>query len=138
MSNRGGAGSYITSLRDELREQGDEVLLLACGASGREFDTGDVRIFGSDVAAAQVLLQIVNPFAVSGIRRAVRTFRPDAAIVSQFAYHLSPAILRALRPVPTVVTMMDYKAICPTGTRLLPNGTLCTARHGLVCRGIAA
>jgi glycosyltransferase involved in cell wall biosynthesis len=47
---------------------------------------------------------------------------------------MSPAVLPALAPVPTVVTMMDYKAICPVGTRLLPDGSLCTVAQGSVCR----
>ena len=133
MSNRGGAEGYILALRDALRAEGDEVTLLSCGAGASGSNDSDVRAYGSDYAVAQTFLQIVNPFAVSRVRAAVRERKPDVAIVSQFAYHLSPAILGALKPVPTVVSMMDYKAICPLGTRLLPNGTLCGVRAGFVC-----
>ena len=133
MSNRGGAESYILSLRDELRRQGDDVRLVACGPAASGESHSDARVYGSDLIAAQAVLQIVNPFAVSRVRRVVREFRPDVAVVSQFAYHLSPAVFRALDGVPTAVTMMDYKAICPTGTRLLPDGTLCTVQRGRVC-----
>ena len=31
--------------------------------------------------------------------------------------------------------MMDYKAICPLGTRLLPDGSICGVRAGFVCNG---
>ena len=133
MSNRGGAENYILSLRDELRAQGDEVRLLSCGAASADSGTSDLRAYGSDAWMAQAFLQVVNPFAVSRVREVLREFGPDVALVSQFAYHLSPAILRALSPVPTVVTMMDYKAICPTGTRLLPDGSLCAVRSGITC-----
>ena len=133
MSNTGGAEKYIIALRDSLREQGDDTRLLFCGADPGA--TGDMRAYGSDAVAAKAVLQIVNPFAFSRVKSAVREFRPDVAIVSQFAYHLSPAVLRALGDVPAVVTMMDYKAICPLGTRLLPNGSICNVRAGFVCNG---
>ena len=133
MSNTGGAEKYIVALRDSLREQGDDVRLLFCGPGGH--GAGDTRAYGSDALAAKAVLQIVNPFAVSRVKAMVREFRPDAAIVSQFAYHLSPAVLAALGDVPAVVTMMDYKAICPLGTRLLPNGSICGVRAGFVCKG---
>lgn len=131
MSNTGGAEKYIIALRDSLREQGDDTRLLFCGPDDRS--TGDIRAYGSDALAAKAVLQIVNPFAFSRVKSAVREFRPDIVIVSQFAYHLSPAVLSALGDVPAVVTMMDYKAICPLGTRLLPNGSICRVRAGLVC-----
>jgi glycosyltransferase involved in cell wall biosynthesis len=131
MSNTGGAENYIIALRDSLREQGDDVMLMFCGAGDRA--AGDMRAFGSDVLAAKAVLQIVNPFAFLRVKSAVREFRPEVAIVSQFAYHLSPAVLRALGDVPAIVTMMDYKAICPLGTRLLPNGSICGVRAGFVC-----
>jgi glycosyltransferase involved in cell wall biosynthesis len=131
MSSPGGAETYIVSLRDALRGQGDEARLIACGPDKQ--GPADVRAYGSDVFAAQALLQIANPFAASRVRGVVRDFRPDAAIVSQFAYHLSPSVFGALQDVPTVVTMMDYKAICPTGTRLLPNGSSCSVRQGAAC-----
>src|SRR5687768_9245394 len=133
MSNTGGAEKYITALRDSLREQGDDTRLLFCGPG--DSATGDVLAFGSDAVAAKAVLQIFNPFAVSRVRSAVREFRPDVAVVGQFAYHLSPALFHALGSVPAVVTMMDYKAICPTGTRLLPDGSACNVRAGFVCSG---
>jgi glycosyltransferase involved in cell wall biosynthesis len=132
MSNRGGAENYIVSLRDGLRDQGDDVRLIACGP-GTPRDATDTRAYGSDFIGAQAFLQVANPFAASTVRRMVREFNPEAAIVSQFAYHLSPAVFRALGGIPTVVTMMDYKAICPTGTRLLPDGSRCTVRRGTPC-----
>jgi glycosyltransferase involved in cell wall biosynthesis len=94
----------------------------------------DAHAFGSDNPLAQAFLQIANPLAAAKVREVVRTFRPDVALVGQFAYHLSPSILDALAGIPTVVTMMDYKAICPLGTKLLPGGTTCHVEAGAVCR----
>jgi glycosyltransferase involved in cell wall biosynthesis len=133
-SNAGGAESYIMTLRDSLRAAGDDVRLLACGAELDNELRPHEKIRGSDRASAQAFLQLVNPFAVTRVRSVAREFRPDAAFVSHFAYHLSPAALSGLRNVPTVVGVMDYKCICPLGTKLLPNNELCAVRAGVVCQ----
>src|SRR5687768_1512767 len=133
-SNAGGAESYIMTLRDSLRAGGDEVRLLACGAELDQELRPHEKIRGSDRASAQAFLQIVNPFAVTRVRSVAREFRPDVAFVSHFAYHLSPAALSGLRNVPTVVGVMDYKCICPLGTKLLPDNALCAVRAGVVCQ----
>jgi glycosyltransferase involved in cell wall biosynthesis len=133
MSNRGGAEAYIVSLRDCLRDGGDDVRLLTCGSGAREIDTVD-HAFGTDALLPQTFLQLHNPFVVSRAKSIVREFRPDVALLSQFAYHMSPSVIHALAPVPVVVSMMDYKSICPLGTRLLPDGTVCMSQPGNVCR----
>ena len=79
-------------------------------------------------------MQIVNPFAVARVRQVRREFRPDVAFVSHFAYHLSPAALAGLRDLPTVVSVMDYKSVCPIGTKLLPDNELCSVPAGVVCQ----
>ena len=98
---------------------------LLTGSAGTAGDgTADFVVFGTERVAAQVLLQIVNPLAVAGVRRAVRQFKPDVALVNMFAHHLSPAALYALGGVPTVLVVSDYKAVCPVGSKLLPNGSI--------------
>ena len=133
-SNAGGAESYIMTLRDSLRAAGDEVRLLACGATLDDELLPHERVRGSDRASAQAFMQIVNPFAVARVRQVRREFRPDVAFVSHFAYHLSPAALTGLRNLPTVVSVMDYKSVCPLGTKLLPDNALCSVPAGVVCR----
>jgi glycosyltransferase involved in cell wall biosynthesis len=133
-SNAGGAESYIMTLRDSLRAAGDDVRLLACGAILDDELLPQERVRGSDRVAAQAFMQIVNPFAVARVRQVKREFRPDVAFVSHFAYHLSPAALTGLRNLPTVVSVMDYKSVCPIGTKLLPDNTLCSVPQGVVCR----
>lgn len=132
MSFAGGSEVYIAGLKGWLREAGHEVQLLTCGPEGTP--EADEHAFGTDNALAQVALQLVNPFATAAVRRMVRAFRPDAALVSHFAFHLSPAVLGALRPLPTVVSVMDYKVVCPLGSKLLPDGTICRQAAGAVCR----
>jgi glycosyltransferase involved in cell wall biosynthesis len=133
MSHPGGSEVYIAWLREALRRSGDEVKLLTSFARPSNGGSPDFAVYGSDRAAAQALLQIYNPFSVVQVRRALRAFRPDVVLVSMFAYHLSPAILPQLRHVPTVLSVLDYKIICPTGSKLLPNGTRCTEPAGSIC-----
>lgn len=131
MSFAGGSEVYIAGLKQWLTDAGDDVRLLTCGVESPP--DADARVFGTDNVIAQAALQVVNPFAIAGVRRIVGQFRPEAALVSHFAFHLSPAVLSALKPVPTVVSMMDYKAVCPLGSKLLPDATICHQPVGLVC-----
>lgn len=134
MAGSGGAESYVTWVRDGLRAAGDEVRLLTSSAGTAGDGTADYLAYGTDRLIPQALLQIVNPFAVAAVRRAVRDFHPDVAFVNMFEHHLSPAILGQLREVPTVLTLMDYKCVCPIGTKLLPEGRICADQAGSVCR----
>ena len=132
MTGPGGTEVYVANLRQWLRDAGDEVQLLTCGAG--DGDGPDAQAFGTDNVVAQSALQLYNPFAVRQVHRVIRGFRPDAAFVAHFAYHLSPAVLSALGSVPTVVSMMDYKVVCPLGTKLLPGGSICSRPAGVACR----
>ena len=134
MSGVGGAESYITWVRDGLRAAGAEVKLLTSSAGSAGNGTADYRAYGTERFAGQALLQIVNPFAVARVRSALREFCPDVVLVNMFEHHLSPAILGQLRGIPSVLSVTDYKCICPVGSKLLPGGTLCTDRAGWVCQ----
>jgi glycosyltransferase involved in cell wall biosynthesis len=129
----GGAERYISGVRDGLREAGDEVRLLTSTAGSAADGTADYRAYGSDGFAARAVLQIVNPFAVAALGAARRSFRPEVVFLNMFEHQLSPAILRPLRSVPTVLSVTDYKGVCPISSKLLPTGQLCRHRAGLVC-----
>jgi len=129
----GGVEAYVTWVRAGLACGRNEVRLLTSGVGPAAGGTADFVAWGTERVAAQAALQIVNPFAVARVREALRHFRPDVVLVNAFAFHLSPAILIALRAVPTVLCVADYKPVCPLGTKLLPDHTLCRERAGLVC-----
>ena len=130
---RGGAEAYASLLREALEAAGDEVRLLTSSVGTAGDGGADYVARGSERRAAQAFLQIANPFAVACARRALRAFRPDVVWVNMFAHHLSPALLHALGDVPFVLSVSDYKCICPLGSKLLPDGSLCARRAGLVC-----
>lgn len=132
-ANEGGVQRHVLDLRDWLREAGDEVSLLTVSVGSGGGGTADHVAYGTERLAPQLALQLVNPSAVARVRDAVRTFRPDVVHVHMFELHLSPAIFAALRGVPTVLTVHWYKPICPLGTKLLPDDSLCAVPPGLVC-----
>lgn len=133
MAVRGGVETYVPLVREGLRDEGDEVRLLTTTAGSPAEASPDYLAYGTERLGAQIALQVVNPFAVARLRSALREFRPDVAQVHMFAMHLSPAIFGPLRSVPTVLHVNDYKPVCPTGWKLLPDGSRCTDPAGLVC-----
>jgi glycosyltransferase involved in cell wall biosynthesis len=129
----GGVERYVEILRRELTAAGDDVRLLVSSAGHAAGGSADYVAFGTESRALQAGLQIVNPAAAACVRAAVRRFRPDVAHVSMFEIHLSPAALLALEGVPTVLDVAYYKPVCPTAHKLLPDGSICRERAGLVC-----
>lgn len=130
---RGGAEAQALLLRDALAAAGDEVQLLTSAAGTAGDGRAEHVAWSSEHVAARAVLQIVNPFAVAAARRARRALDPEVAYVGMFAHHLSPALLHALGDVPVVLAVSDYKCICPIGSKLLPDGTLCRQRAGTIC-----
>ncbi len=130
---QGGAEAYMSWMRSGLTHAGDEVRLLTSSAGSAADGTADYVAYGTDRPTAQAFLQIVNPFAMRTVRKAVGSFRPDVAYVNMFAHHLSPAIFPALGNIPVVLAISDYKCICPIGSRLWPDMSVCTVRAGWVC-----
>lgn len=129
----GGAERYIVAMKEGLRAAGDEVRLLTSDVGTAGGGSAEYRARGSERVVAKAVLQIANPFAVSALRRALREFRPHVALVNMFEHQLSPAIFAALRAVPTVLSITDYKGICPVSSKLLPDDRLCHDPPGLVC-----
>ena len=107
--------------------------LLTSSAGTAGDGTAEYVAYGTERKAAQAFLQIANPFAAATVRRAVREFRPDVAWINMFAHHLSPAAVLALGDVPKVLLVSDYKVICPIGSKLLPDSSLCRQHAGWVC-----
>jgi glycosyltransferase involved in cell wall biosynthesis len=133
MPKPGGAEAYADSLRAGLAAAGHDVRLLTSGAGSGANGTAEFVAYGTTHPAAQAALQIVNPFAIEKAWTAVRTFQPDVVLVHLFAYHLSSAVLWPLRSIPTVMMVLDYKVICPLGSKLLPTGEICEQHAGRIC-----
>jgi glycosyltransferase involved in cell wall biosynthesis len=74
---------------------------------------------------------VYSPASRRGMEQLLRSFRPDVAHLHNIYHQLSPSVLRPLqrRGVPTVLTLHDYKLVCPS-YQLLDHGRLCEACLG--------
>jgi glycosyltransferase involved in cell wall biosynthesis len=128
-------GASIMSLmfRDDLRQRGHDARLFASNASFATRPNGaDYRCFGTH-SRMQMLLQPANPSAYRQLQQALADFKPDVVHVRTFLWQLSPFILPLLREVPSLYHVVSYKAVCPLGTKMLPNGVGCEVSAGAAC-----
>jgi glycosyltransferase involved in cell wall biosynthesis len=79
------------------------------------------------------LLQTANLSAFQQLRRVLTEFEPDIVHVRIFLTQLSPLILPLLRSIPSLYHVAWYRSICPLGTKLLPNGSICKDPMGVAC-----
>ena len=139
--NRGGAESAYFALADLLARRGHEVVPFAMQDPGN-IATAYSRYFVSNVelrddgasplakltAATRILY---SREAEQKIERLIEDIRPDVAHLHNIYHQISPSILRALRRhrIPTVMTLHDYKILCPAYT-LYSNGEVCERCNG--------
>jgi glycosyltransferase involved in cell wall biosynthesis len=69
--------------------------------------------------------------AKKAMERVVAAFRPDVVHLHNVYHQLSPSVLRVLRThdIPAVMTLHDYKLVCPT-YQFLDHGQICEACLG--------
>lgn len=130
----GGAELQMLSLRQGLRDRGHDVRLFSSRAiSVAESQIlSDYTCFGTN-SLLQVLSQTANPSAYLNLRQVLHEFQPDFVHARMFMWQLSPLILPLLKNVPCLYQTAVYKAICPLGTKLLPDGQSCQEKAGIAC-----
>lgn len=129
----GGAELVVLTLRERFRERGHDARLFASSARpGGATSLADYQCLGT-TSRWRTLLQSANPWAWLELRRVLREFRPDVVHVRIFLTQLSPLILPLLRDVPAVFHVAWYRPVCPTGTKMLPNGRRCDVHWGASC-----
>lgn len=122
-------------LRLLLRERGHDARLFTSGVkNGNLKNEADYTCLGT-VSPFRTLLQTLNPWAYLKLRKVIREFRPDIIHVKIFLTQLSPLILPLLKNTPSIYHVAWYRPVCPTGTKLLPDGNPCAVRAGLPCYG---
>lgn len=129
-----GTERYVTTLREGLIGAGHDVELMTSSIGSQAEGNAAFVARTTDRRGAQAVLQIANPSSLATMRRALRDFDPDAVHVAMFLPYLSPAILAPLRSRPTTMMTIDFKPVCPVGTKLLPDGSQCRVPMGPVCR----
>jgi len=129
-----GTERYVEDLRDGLLAAGDDVRLMTSSIGTAGHGTAAYVARTTERPRAQAVLQLANPSALATMRRALRDFEPEVVHLAMFLPYLSPAVLAPLAGRPATIMVTDFKAICPTGTKLLPDGGQCHRRMGGVCR----
>jgi glycosyltransferase involved in cell wall biosynthesis len=92
----------------------------------------DDHCFGT-TSRWQVLSQTLNFSAYFRLRAVLREFQPDVVHIRMFMWQLSPLILPLLKSFPCLYQTAVYKAICPLGTKVLPDGSACSFSPGKAC-----
>jgi glycosyltransferase involved in cell wall biosynthesis len=129
----GGAEIQISRLRSLLREKGHDARLFTSSVVNGGLDhEADYQCLGT-ASSFRTLLQTVNPWAYLKLREVLREFKPDVVHIKIFLTQLSPLILPALKNIPTIYHVAWYRPVCPIGTKLLPDGNVCTVRPGAPC-----
>lgn len=132
-SATGGAEILIQNLRGLLRARGHDARLLASRARPEGAPWNADYACAGTLTAMRTPLQALNPSARRAMRHAIREFRPDVVHVALFLTQLSPSILDPLRDVPALHHVQWFRAICPLGTKRLPDGTQCEVPWGIAC-----
>ncbi|MCW2764495.1 MAG: hypothetical protein JWO11_454 [Nocardioides sp.] len=137
---RGGAEGYLLDLAALQRTAGHEVAYFGMEhpdndqpSAGRppayvEFEPAPA---GVPAKVARLGRMVWSTSARRGMDEAIEEFRPDVVHAHNIYHQLSPSVLHAARQrgIPIVLTMHDYKLVCPT-YQFLDNGQICTACVG--------
>jgi glycosyltransferase involved in cell wall biosynthesis len=129
----GGAEIVTLDLQKALKERGHDARFFSSNVGISSGSHGaDYKCLGT-ISRYRTLLQAANPSAFLQLRRVLAQFHPDIVHVKMFLTQLSPLILPLLRNVPSLYEIVWYRPICPLGTKMLPDRTICQNPPGLVC-----
>ncbi len=130
----GGAELGTLALRDGLRARGHDARVLSSTARATDDPSfADYEAAGT-LSRWRALRQTANPSAHRTLRRVLRDFDPHVVHVRMFLTQLSPLVLPLLADRPSVYHAVWYRAICPTGTKRLPDGSPCGTPPGRSCQ----
>jgi glycosyltransferase involved in cell wall biosynthesis len=130
---QGGAEIQMLRLRQLLRERGHDARLFTSNVKNGHLKNEADYICQGTISPFRTLFQSLNPWAYLSLRKVIREFRPDIVHLKIFLTQLSPLILPLLKNIPSIYHVAWYRPVCPTGTKLLPDGNLCTVRAGMPC-----
>lgn len=138
--DHGGPETVLFATRDLLLAHGHDVIDFAMrdernrpSAQAGYFPPNiDLQSVRPSVASVKTAVRFLDSRAAAKqMRRLIRDERPDIAHLHSVNHQLTPSIIRVLRDegVPAVMTLHDYKLVCPAYT-LLADGRICEACTG--------
>lgn len=137
----GGAAIYMLETAARQRSMGHDVEFFAMAHPDNEpatfahlfppFVSLDPPPPGAAARLAAAARMVWSRSAARGMQAVVDTFRPDLVHLHNIYHQLSPSILRPLATagIPTVMTVHDFKLVCPTYS-MVSHGELCEACVG--------
>ena len=123
----------MQDMRAALRQRGIDARLMASTADPADEATAADYTFRGSTGALRALRETFNPDAVRVARRVMHTFDPQIVHLGMILTQASPAILPVLEGRAVVWAPSEYRAICPRGSRFLPNGRPCSDPAGRAC-----
>jgi glycosyltransferase involved in cell wall biosynthesis len=130
---RGGAELVVQDLRASLRSRGIDARLMASSADPSDAGSAPDYEFRGSTGNFRALRETVNLDAVRVTRRVIRDFAPQVVHLGMILTQASPAILPVVRGRAVLWYVNEYRAVCPKGTRSLPDGRPCSLAVGLSC-----
>jgi len=140
----GGAERYVFNVTDLLQKKGHTVIPFAM-QDDRNFDS-EYSDYFVDRFGPDQLFQTKNPCkrlkianrivfnrdAQKKLSRLIDETQPDIAHVHSIYHHLSPSVLHTLKKhnLPVMMTLHDYKIVCPNYIFLDGQRKVCTACQG--------
>ena len=129
----GGAELISLTLRDGLRVRGHDARFFSSSAKPLNIDNkADYVCFGT-TTRFRTLLQSCNPMAAYKLRQVIDKFHPDIIHVRMFLTQLSPLVLTVLKKSRSLLHVVNYRPVCPTNLKILPNGSPCHYPYGSAC-----
>ena len=126
----GGAEVLHDALRRSFSARGIDVRLFSSRA--HDHSNADYTCFGT-TSRFRTAVQAANYSAARQLKKVLAEFEPDVVHLHVFLTQLSPLILPLLKDIPTVYYAVWYRSICPTGTKFLKGGGICTVGAGRKC-----
>jgi len=117
-SQQGGEESVVAFQQKLLEENGHQVNLYS-----RDYDEMKKWWFGR---IGGFFSTVFNPRSIKDLRRIIRVFQPEVAILHNLFPIISPAIIPFLKKnnIRTVQILHNYRLLCPIGT-FFTNGQIC-------------
>ena len=134
----GGATCYMLDLGELQREAGHQVEFFAMADARNEPSTYQEQFAphvrmepppqGAVAKAQAVVRSVWSPAARAAMEAVLDDFQPDIVHLHNIYHQLTPSVLQPLKAlgIPAVMTVHDYKLVCPT-YRFLDKRAPCTA-----------
>lgn len=121
----GGAELSLLHIRREMEQRGHEIRMLTADSPSPDPGFSDYTFHSGDATrAGKFFHHLYNRSAARAVRGAIADFRPHV-IHACTVTRVSPAGVRAMRPIPTVMDLRDYGLVYPNLHTVLPRAEFC-------------